>query len=150
MLMEHKDNLKESSSDLNKGFLNTTVSNGNGDMEGMTHLVEFFKSQMDNLERVLGEKIECKPSAEDCLKIRLLATLFGKSNVMDELNLYKIMIPAAESKIQSALDDLENIKQMASSLSLQSLKVLLQPLLDGKFQDLLTMVITKVSLKTEL
>ena len=150
MLMEHKDSLKESTSDLNKGFLNTSTSNENGNLEGMTHLVEFFKSQMDNLERVLEEKIEKNLDVEDCLKVRLLATMFGKSSevarwIMDELNLYKILVPDAEPKVQSALDDLVNIKQMASALSLKSLKVLLEPFFDGKFRDFLMLVVTKVN-----
>ena len=147
--MENKDLVKESWTSLNKGFLKETESVENGDVPGLSHLVEFFKAQMDNLESDLVSKLDQKIGIVDCLKVRLLSVLFGKGYdvakwVADDLEILKILSPDRSGQIQSALDDLENIKQMASALSLQSLKVLLRPLLDETFQGFLDSVVLKV------
>ena len=149
LLMENKDSLKETPSGLDKAFLDTSKSGQGLDTEGMENLVNFFKAQVDNLERELSSKLEQKPEREDCVKVRLLTALFGKDEdvanwIAEDLNIFKIMCPDKEAGIQSALDDLKNIKQMASALSLQSLKVLIRPVLDERFQEHLDAVVRKV------
>ena len=128
--MDNKDLLKDSNSALNKGFLTESDPEEDNKAKSMEHLVEFFKAQVDNLEKDLLEKWESAPKASDCLKVRLLMALFGKGEevsswILDDLNLFKIMEPESANQIQSVIEDLQNIKQMSSSLSLQSLKVFL-------------------------
>ena len=150
LLLENKDSIKDSSSSLDKAFLEASKSDASTDTKGLEHLVEFFKAQMENLESVLSAKLDQKPNMEDCLKVRLLEALFARDDevsnwVADDLNLLKILAPESGTQVQLALDDLNNIKQMASALSLQSLKVLLKPIFDENFQHLLDLVVQKVS-----
>ena len=151
MLMEHKDSIKEnSSSTLDKTFLDVSKSDSSAETKGLEQLVDFFKAQVDHLEQELSSKLDQKPNVEDCLKVRLLEALFAKDDnvsswVADDLRLIKILVPESEAKVVSALEDLDNIKQMSSVLSLQSLKVLLKPIFDEKFQQYLDLVVEKVT-----